>query len=85
MKPKPTILFLALCAVALTGCGDSHKERVTPKNGHVLFRGHKWDVVNVNDSTVVCLPGLNADSELSPTVINLNDPDCPCREKGGEE
>lgn len=69
---KPATLLLALCAVALTGCGDSDKESAKVENNNVLYRGHRWDVVKVNDSTVVCMPGFNADSELIPVVINLH-------------
>lgn len=82
---KLTTLLLALCAVALTGCGDSDKESAKVENNNVLYRGHRWDVVKVNDSTVVCMPGLNGSSKSTPVVINLHDPDCPCREKGDEE
>lgn len=64
-----TILLSALCGLALTGCGRSHE-----KDSNVLYRGHRWDVVKVNDSTVVCMPGFNADSELVPVVINLHTP-----------
>lgn len=70
MKTQIAIIILsALCAVALTGCD---KERIGSGNPNVIFSGQKWDMVKVNDSTVVCLPGLNADSELTPVVINLH-------------
>lgn len=78
MKHLTTILAAVLCAVCLSGC---NKERIGRGNPNVLYSGQKWDVVKVNDSIVVCLPGLNADSELSPVVVNLHDPDCPCHNK----
>lgn len=71
---KPATLLLVLCTVALTGCGDSDKESAKVENNNVLYRGHRWDVVKVNDSIVVCLPGLDANSELVPVVINLHNP-----------
>ena len=77
---KPTLTLLALLALTLTGCGSDSRE----PNPNLLYSGHHWDVVRLNDSTVVCVPGLNASSKSTPVVINLHDPDCPCREKGGE-
>lgn len=75
---KPTLTLLALLALTLTGCeGNSRKS-----NPNILYSGQKWDIVRLNDSIVVCTPGLNANSKSIPVVINLHDPDCPCREKG---
>lgn len=75
---KLTIAILAL--LALTGCGDKMK-----LNPNLIYSGQKWDVVRLNDSIAVCTPGLNANSKLTPVVINLNTSGCPCSEKGGEE
>lgn len=75
---KLTTFLLALLALALTGCENGNRQP------NVLYCGSRWDVVRLNDSTVVLVPGLNAKSGLTPVVINLHDPDCPCREKGGE-
>ena len=75
---KPTLTILALLALTLTGCENENRQ------SNVLHRGYRWDAVRLNDSTVVLAPGLNAKSGLTPVVVNLHDPDCPCREKGGE-
>lgn len=41
-------------------------------NSNVIFNGQKWDVVKLNDSIFVCLPGLNASSDLTPVIINIH-------------
>lgn len=80
---KLTLTLLALLAMTLTGCDDGH-DGMKP-NSNLIYRGHYWDIVRLNDSIVVCTPGLNGSSKSTPVVINLHDPDCPCREKGGED
>lgn len=72
---KLTTAILSLLALTLTGCGDKMKP-----NPNLIHSGYRWDVVRLNDTIVVCTPGLNASSKLTPAVINLNAPDCPCRE-----
>lgn len=76
---KPTLILLALLALTLTGCENNSGK----PNKNLLYSGQKWDIIRLNDSIVVCTPGLNANSKSTPVVINLHDPDCPCREKGG--
>jgi uncharacterized lipoprotein NlpE involved in copper resistance len=78
---KQTLTLLSLLALALTGCKNSY-DSMEP-NQNLIHSGHQWDVVKLNDSIAVCVPGLNASSKLTPVVINLHNPDCPCREKGG--
>ncbi len=82
---KSTITLLALLALTLTGCGSEESQRCSNQNPNLIYRGHYWDIVRLNDSIVVCTPGLNGSSKSTPVVINLHDPDCPCREKGGED
>lgn len=85
-KPTLTLLaLLALLALTLTGCGNEEPQRRSNQNPNLIYSGHHWDVVRLDDSTFVCTPGLNGSSKSSPEVINLHDPDCPCREKGGED
>lgn len=67
---KSIISILSLLALTLTGCVDIH-DGMTP-NPNLIHSGHKWDVVRLNDSIVVCTPGLNASSKLTPVVVNLN-------------
>lgn len=83
MKKLPLTL-LAMLAMTLAGCGNEEPQRSSNQNPDLIYRGYYWDIVRLNDSIVVCTPGLNGSSKSTPVVINLNDPDCPCREKGGE-
>ena len=74
MKKKLLLTLLVLLALTLTGCKRE-------KEPNLLYCGNRWDIIRLNDSIVVCVPGF---SKSTPVVINLHDPDCPCREKGGE-
>lgn len=80
---KPTLTLLALLALTLTGCGSEEPQRCSNQTPNLIYEGHYWDIVRLNDSIVVCTPGFNGSSKSTPVVINLYDPDCPCREKGG--
>lgn len=71
---KPTLTLLALLAMTLTGCGS---DNIQP-NPNLLYSGHYWEIVRLNDSIVVCTPGLNGGSKSTPVVISLHDPDCDC-------
>lgn len=82
---KLTLTILALLALMLTGCGEGEAQRSLNQNPNLIYSGHYWDIVRLNDSIVVCTPGLNGSSKSTPVAINLHDPDCPCREKGGEQ
>ena len=71
MKKKPTLTILALCAVALTGCGNENDRECVPGMNTletVEYNGHRY----------IMYQGMNKGSIT-------HDPDCPCREKGGEE
>lgn len=82
MERKIKITLLALLALTLTGCGSEESQRCSNQTPNLIYRGYYWDIVKLNDSIVVCTPGLNGSSKSIPVVINLHDPDCPCREKG---
>lgn len=71
MMKKIKLTLLALCAVALTGCGNKNdRESVSGTNTleTVEYNGHRY----------IMYQGMNKGSIT-------HDPDCPCREKGGEE
>lgn len=35
-----------------------------------IYHGHRWDVIKVNDSTYMALPGVNADKKSQPVMFN---------------
>jgi len=57
------VLFLAVIAV-MASCGEP--------GGNVVYSGHKWDIVKLNDSTFLAVPGLNAKSDLKPVLLGLD-------------
>ena len=69
---KPTLTLLALLALTLTGCEkltQGYQEaRIADWMYTVEYSGHLYVVLCRNSSTT----GM------------VHDPDCPCREKGGE-
>ena len=69
---KPTLTLLALLALTLTGCEKLtqgyQEDRIADWMYTVEYSGHRYVVLCRNSSTT----GM------------VHDPDCPCREKGGE-
>lgn len=73
------LIPLLLFAFSLSICSCSKQER--RNNPHILYEGHRWDVIRLNDSIVVCVPGLNANSKCTPVVIYTSHPDSGGRAK----
>lgn len=83
MKKKPTLTILALLALTMTGCGYKHGEIDT--NNRLRIETSKR-INNVGDAL------MKVEYEGHSYIIYkgsqkggiTHDPDCPCREKGGE-
>ncbi len=83
MKLKPTILFLALLALTLTGCENiavnaqtqhrvvNYQPQNNPRMSRIYFDGHYYIKYDAGGRV------------SSPSIVH--DPDCPCREKGRKE
>lgn len=73
---KLTILLLALSAVALTGCENPTQEQIDADiSAHInefTYKGHHY-IIYRSDGVNSRIGGIT------------HDPDCPCREKGGEK
>ena len=78
MKPKLTTLLLALCAIALTGCGEQKTQEEFQQyldnrcDGYIKtvnYRGHSYILY----------------SESGKGGGITHDPDCPCHQKGDEK
>lgn len=68
-------IILILRATLICGCTDSYNatsESYTEQCNRIIGESDKWRIVQVNDSVVVCIPKLNASSDLTPVVINLH-------------
>ncbi len=76
MKKKLALVFLALCAVALTGCVEPTQEQINADiSAHInefTYKGHHYILYRSG--------GVN--SRIGGIT---HDPDCPCHKKGGEE
>ena len=74
---KTKLLLLALCAFALTGCGEqtqTQEQCDAEMASHITefnYKGHRYLRYKV---------GIGERGYAGIT----HDPDCPCREKGGE-
>lgn len=80
---KPTLILLALLALTLTGCENiavnaqpgqrvtNSQPRNNPRMSRIYFDGHYYIKYD------------NRGRVSSPSIVH--DPDCPCREKGGED
>lgn len=62
------LFFMAVCGLLFCSC--NHENSSTEKEEYEIYSGRKWDIVKVNDSIFICVPGLNADAECVPKVIN---------------
>jgi hypothetical protein len=60
------ILFFAVMA-ALTSCLEP--------NANIVYSGERWDIVRLNDSTFIAVPGLSGSSKMAPVVIETNQTD----------
>lgn len=79
---KLTISILALLALTLTGCGNiavnaqpgqrviNSQPQNNPRMSRIYFDGHYYIKYDAGGRV------------SSPSIVH--DPDCPCREKGGE-
>ncbi len=81
MKKLTLTILLALCAVALTGCGDirtpEQKQQATDADNaryitEFNYKGHRY-------------LKYQRGAGRTRAVGITHDPDCPCREKGGKE
>lgn len=72
---KRSHIILIGIMTLMCGCTESSKSKSNSYSEQckkVIGESDKWKVVQINDSIVVCLPGLNADRSLNPVVININ-------------
>lgn len=64
------ILIALLLIAVTTGCTEQD-ETFNEQAKRVIGRTTRYTIVQVNDTVLVCLPGLNTAPNQQPTVINL--------------
>lgn len=75
---KPT-LILALLALTLTGCGEDSSKY----DEKVIFANYEWDILKLNDSTLLMVPHSRGVTPMIRCITH--DPDCTCHQKGEEK
>ena len=69
------LISIMICCCILFSC-NRKQTTVTSNNGKkypiFLYQGSKWDVVQINDSILTLIPGLNGSSDVRPVVVNIN-------------
>ena len=69
------LIILMICCCLLFSC-NRKPTTVISENGKkypiYLYQGSKWDVVQINDSILTLIPGLNGSSDVRPVVVNIN-------------
>lgn len=60
-------IFLFIVCIFACGCNGGRIENNT------IYKGHKYDIVKLNDTTFVVVAGLNGDKNFKPVVINSKD------------
>ncbi len=82
MKPKPTILFLALCAVALTGCREQAQANAKTEPESGVSQNLKAERITRLNHSYIYFYGYNGGAYRPVNVIH--DPDCPCHKTNSE-
>jgi len=59
---------ILLVLVLFSSCDRNYQE----KEKKIIYSGHRWDIIKMNDSIYVALPGLNGDKKSIPVIFNIN-------------
>lgn len=63
-------IIICLAALLTVGCTNQKAQEKEFKGS--IGGTNKYKIVQINDTVVICLPAIDADKSLQPTVINLN-------------
>lgn len=74
---KPTLTLLAMLALTLTGCEDNRQDKTESGVSRSL---HSEKITRFGHGYVYF---YDQHGGYDPVNV-IHDPDCPCREKGGE-
>ena len=70
-------LFICLIIVTCSFIACDKKDRINfDKSGKAypvyIYKGSKWDILQINDSIITMIPALNGSNDIKPVVININ-------------
>ena len=72
MKHFFRLLILSLfISITLYSCDRMNTPTKSDKYPVALYKGNQWDVIQLNDSIVTLIPGLNGSKEAVPIVVNI--------------
>ena len=57
--------------ITLGSCDNMNIPNTVNKYPTTLYKGSKWDAVQLNDSIIMLIPGLNGSNESKPLVIDI--------------
>ena len=63
-----TLFFCLLLSFSYTSCNNN--EQNTRKYPKAVYKGVKWDLVQINESIYTLVPGINVDNTVKPIVFN---------------
>lgn len=70
-------LLVVIMIVACSFMSCDKKDRINyDENGKAyplyIYKGSKWDILQINDSIITMVPALNGSNDIKPVVININ-------------
>ena len=70
-KDFRTVMIVLFAALSMSSCCKSEtKKKYLPKE-EIVYKGHRWDMVKINDSIYAIVPGLNSGKDAIPVVVNI--------------
>lgn len=61
---KNFLFILGFILISLTSCNYD-------RNENVIYKGPSWEIMKINDSTLLCIPWASSDNS-KPYILNLH-------------
>lgn len=70
-------LLVVIMIVACSFMSCDKKDRINyDENGKAypvyIYKGSKWDILQINDSIIAIIPSINGSAEIKPIITNIN-------------
>lgn len=69
------LICIMIVACSFIACDGKNRINIDEKGkGYpvYIYKGSKWDILQINDSVITMIPGLNGSDNIKPVVININ-------------